>query len=74
MHYQSTRGYAANSDSSVGFSEILLGGLAPDGGLYLPKHYPQVTADELNAWRQLSYADRLLKSCVSLRPIFLKRI
>ena len=57
MHYQSTRGYAANSDSSVGFSEILLGGLAPDGGLYLPKHYPQVTAEELNAWRQLSYAD-----------------
>ncbi len=57
MHYQSTRGYAANSDSSVGFSEILLGGLAPDGGLYLPKQYPQVTAEELNAWRQLSYAN-----------------
>jgi threonine synthase len=57
MHYQSTRGYAHNSSTSVQFSEILLGGLAPDGGLFLPKHYPQVTSDELNAWRGLSYAD-----------------
>ncbi len=39
------------------FSDILLGGLAPDGGLYLPEHYPQVTGAELNAWRTLSYAD-----------------
>jgi threonine synthase len=35
---------------------ILLAGLAPDGGLYLPQSYPQVTKDELNAWRSLSYA------------------
>ncbi|MET3116765.1 threonine synthase [Undibacterium sp. GrIS 1.8] len=53
MQYASTRGHAA----SPHFSEILLGGLAPDGGLYLPKSYPQVTSDELNAWRELSYAD-----------------
>lgn len=57
MQYLSTRGYAASSDSTVSFSEILLGGLAPDGGLYLPKSYPQVSAEELNAWRGLSYAD-----------------
>nr|WP_315482728.1 threonine synthase [uncultured Undibacterium sp.] len=57
MQYLSTRGYAASSDSTVSFSEILLGGLAPDGGLYLPKSYPQVSAEELNAWRNLSYAD-----------------
>jgi threonine synthase len=57
MHYQSTRGYAHDSSTSVQFSEILLGGLAPDGGLFLPKAYPQVTAEELNAWRGLSYAD-----------------
>jgi threonine synthase len=57
MQYLSTRGYAASSDSSVSFSEILLGGLAPDGGLFLPMQYPQVTAEELNAWRSLSYAD-----------------
>ena len=57
MQYLSTRGYAASSDSTVSFSEILLGGLAPDGGLYLPKSYPQVSPEELNAWRNLSYAD-----------------
>ncbi|MFZ6862627.1 threonine synthase [Undibacterium sp. Ji67W] len=53
MQYASTRGHAAEQT----FSEILLGGLAPDGGLYLPCEYPLVSADELNAWRQLSYAD-----------------
>ena len=52
MHYVSTRGHAAQQE----FSEILLGGLAPDGGLYLPASYPQISSDELNAWRGLSYA------------------
>ena len=52
MRYQSTRGHPA----SPGFSDILLGGLAPDGGLYLPEHYPPVSDQELNAWRTLSYA------------------
>ena len=52
MHYLSTRGHQAASS----FSDILLGGLAPDGGLYLPAHYPQVSDDELNRWRDLSYA------------------
>jgi threonine synthase len=53
MQYVSTRGQAA----PLSFSEILLGGLAPDGGLYLPEKYPQVSAAELDAWRELSYAD-----------------
>ena len=43
MHYLSTRGHA----SKPSFSEILLGGLAPDGGLYLPESYPKVSFDEL---------------------------
>jgi threonine synthase len=58
MHYLSTR--AAKSDARQvpqQFSDILLGGLAPDGGLYLPAEYPQVSGEELNAWRKLSYAD-----------------
>ena len=58
MHYVSTR--AAKSDASQvpqQFSDILLGGLAPDGGLYLPAEYPQVTGAELDAWRKLPYAD-----------------
>jgi threonine synthase len=53
MKYISTRG---NSPAKT-FTEILLGGLAPDGGLYLPEQYPQVTRAELDAWRKLSYAD-----------------
>jgi threonine synthase len=52
MRYQSTRGHPA----TPGFSDILLGGLAPDGGLYLPERYPQVSDQELNAWRTLPYA------------------
>jgi threonine synthase len=55
MQYRSTRAQAGTPASS--FSDILLGGLAPDGGLYLPEHYPQVTGAELDAWRTLSYAD-----------------
>ncbi|HJW23980.1 MAG TPA: threonine synthase [Rhodocyclaceae bacterium] len=53
MRYISTRG---NSPAQA-FCDILLGGLAPDGGLYLPESYPQVTRAELDAWRKLSYAD-----------------
>lgn len=53
MQYVSTRGHA----TAQNFSEILLAGLAPDGGLYLPQSYPQVTTDELNSWRSLSYAE-----------------
>jgi len=57
MQYISTRGQAP----AQSFSEILLGGLAPDGGLYLPERYPQVTGAELDAWRKLSYADLALQ-------------
>jgi threonine synthase len=57
MQYVSTRGQA----SPQSFSEILLGGLAPDGGLYLPAEYPKVTGAELDAWRRLSYADLALE-------------
>ena len=47
MQYVSTRGQA----DAQNFSQILLGGLAPDGGLYLPQSYPQITPAELTAWR-----------------------
>ena len=52
MRYHSTRGHP----STPGFSDILLGGLAPDGGLYLPEHYPRVSDQELSSWRRLPYA------------------
>ena len=53
MKYLSTRGHADRKH----FCEILLEGLAPDGGLYLPEHYPQVDATTLEKWRGLPYAD-----------------
>ena len=56
MRYLSTRG-DSEASSKKSFTEILLGGLAPDGGLYLPEVYPQISRAELDAWRGLSYAD-----------------
>jgi threonine synthase len=51
MNYLSTRG----NPSAQTFSQILLGGLAPDGGLYLPETYPQFSADDLTAMRGMDY-------------------
>ena len=48
MRYVSTRGGAAPKR----FTEILLEGLAPDGGLYVPEAFPKA---DLSAWRSLSY-------------------
>ena len=53
MRYLSTRGHPDRRR----FCEILLEGLAPDGGLYLPETYPQVDAATLERWRKLPYAE-----------------
>jgi threonine synthase len=53
MKYLSTRG----DQTPRGFSEILLEGLAPDGGLYLPAAYPRVDGATLARWRGLPYAE-----------------
>ncbi len=53
MRYLSTRGGMAPAR----FCEILLGGLAPDGGLVLPESYPHINAETLARWRELSYAE-----------------
>ena len=53
MKYLSTRGDQAERH----FCDILLEGLAPDGGLYLPTAYPRVDAATLARWRGLPYAD-----------------
>ena len=52
MDYISTRGRSA----AASFSHIALDGLAPDAGLYVPREYPQVSAEELRRWRGLPYA------------------
>ena len=54
MDYVSTRDAAARPRK---FSDILLSGLADDGGLTMPARYPQVDAAQLESWRTLSYVD-----------------
>ena len=53
MNYVSTRGNAPAQT----FSQILLGGLAPDGGLYMPDVYPHFSEAELASMRGMGYAD-----------------
>ena len=54
MRYVSTRDLEGQP---VDFSDILLAGLAPDGGLYLPEHYPQVHTQTLARWRGILAED-----------------
>ena len=49
MFYVSTRGYSERQR----FCDILLEGLAPDGGLYLPETYPAVDEAKLEIWRHI---------------------
>ena len=51
MKYLSTRAAASDTTGRKRFCEILLEGLAPDGGLYLPEFYPQVDDAMLLKWR-----------------------
>ena len=53
MNYISTRG----DPTPRRFCEILLEGLAPDGGLYLPTAYPKIDDATLTRWRTLGYAE-----------------
>ena len=53
MLYKSTRG----ESPEVPFSEVLLGGLAPDGGLYMPEHFPKYKIDEIKSWSNLSFEE-----------------
>lgn len=53
MLYASTRGHAPE----LSFDEVALAGLASDGGLYLPKEIPHLSAEKIESLRGLSYAD-----------------
>ena len=52
MKFVSTRGQAG----SVSFSEAVAQGLAPDGGLYLPSEFPDITPF-LSDWENMSYSE-----------------
>ncbi len=53
MRYISTRGAAPILD----FEQVTLAGLASDGGLYVPEHWPSLSAEQIAALRGLSYVD-----------------
>jgi threonine synthase len=53
VRYVSTRGEAPE----LAFEDVLLTGLARDGGLYVPVQWPRFTETELAALRGRSYAD-----------------
>jgi threonine synthase len=53
MRYVSTRGQSP----AVGFVDAVLGGLAPDGGLYVPEAWPTFSQAEIAAFADLSYAE-----------------
>lgn len=57
MKYISTRGKA----QELNFEEVLLAGLASDGGLYVPKEMPTFEAEEIASWASLSYAELAFK-------------
>ena len=57
MRYISTRGQAPE----LGFEDVLLSGLARDGGLYVPADWPQLSADDLKAMQGLPYNELALR-------------
>ncbi len=57
MKYISTRGNAPSLD----FEGVTLAGLASDGGLYVPEHWPRFSAEEIAAMRSLSYVELAVK-------------
>ncbi|MBI1275980.1 threonine synthase [bacterium] len=61
LTYISTRGDA----EPVGFDDVLLAGMAPDGGLYVPSKWPHIT---LPQWTKLSQAPYQTLATAMLTP------
>jgi len=57
VKYESTRGCCPQQN----FEQVLLTGLAPDGGLYVPTELPHFSLEEIASWRELSYPDLAMK-------------
>ena len=75
MKYISTRG----GGTPQSFEQVLLTGLAPDGGLYVPEELPSFSPEQIASWRDLSYVDLALAVISpfigdALQPDELKRI
>ena len=72
MRYLSTRGEPGLP--GLGFCDILLEGLAPDGGLFLPASYPRVDAAELGRWRGVLEAEGYAGLAFAVLSLFIDDI
>ena len=73
MKYISTRGKAP----ACNFEQVLLTGLAPDGGLYVPETLPTFSQEEIAAWSGLPYeqlAFRIIKPFIEIPDDILQGI
>ena len=70
VRYLSTRG----ASGRPGFGEILLAGLAPDGGLYLPEQYPTADASTLARWRRVLTVDGYAALAADVLGLFIDDI
>ena len=57
IKYLSTRG----GESSLSYEDVLLSGLARDGGLFMPEEWPRFSLSDLNDMKGLSYAELACK-------------
>ena len=57
MKYISTRGDAPD----LTFEQVVLAGLAADGGLYVPETLPEFSIEEIASWADLSYQELAFK-------------
>ena len=57
MKYISTRGQAP----VLSFEDVVLAGLANDGGLYVPETLPKYSKEEISSWADLSYQELVFK-------------
>jgi threonine synthase len=72
MKYVSTRRFASAVHEGVTFEDAILQGYAPDGGLFVPQTLPTITAEELQSWSSLSYAQltfQVLRKFISSEEI-----
>jgi threonine synthase len=70
MQYLSTRGHPQRKR----FCEILLEGLAPDGGLYLPESYPQVSDATLGRWRMVYHTQGYAELAFEILSLYIDDI
>ena len=74
MNYLSTRAASTDLTDRRRFCEILLEGLAPDGGLYLPESYPQINDVTLQRWREVYHIQGYAELAFEILSLFIDDI